>query len=188
MFRGSWSRNRGPGIAAHHGCPLYDFRRWLRLYLDSACLCFSPALGPLASSRLRPAVAHFSKPRWLPSALRLRDWHEAMDALLGLGAEHPVPVVIDEFPYLVKANPALPSAAGAPPLVVSSALFSALSAATVLITASTHLADSSYQRWRKSVTEDSVAPYNPAKRASNLCTGRRRRIIWERWSKPVRKW
>src|SRR6201981_1517283 len=42
----------------------------------------------------------------LPSALRLRDWHEAIDALLGLGAEHPVPVVIDEFPYLAKANPA----------------------------------------------------------------------------------
>src|ERR1700734_773679 len=27
----------------------------------------------------------------LPSALRLRDWHEAIDALLGLGAERPVP-------------------------------------------------------------------------------------------------
>jgi len=45
----------------------------------------------------------------LPSDLRLRDWHEAIDALLSLGAEHPVPVVIDEFPYLAKANPALPS-------------------------------------------------------------------------------
>src|SRR5580704_14321926 len=45
----------------------------------------------------------------LPSALRLGDWHEAIDALLGLGAEHPIAVVIDEFPYLAKANPALPS-------------------------------------------------------------------------------
>src|ERR1700722_381693 len=45
----------------------------------------------------------------LPSALRLGDWHEAIDALLALGAEHPIAVVIDEFPYLAKANPALPS-------------------------------------------------------------------------------
>lgn len=45
----------------------------------------------------------------LPSALRFRDWHEAVDALLDLGAERPIPVVIDEFPYLVRANSALPS-------------------------------------------------------------------------------
>lgn len=45
----------------------------------------------------------------LSSGLRLRDWHEAMDALLQLGAERPTTVVIDEFPYLAKANPALPS-------------------------------------------------------------------------------
>ncbi len=45
----------------------------------------------------------------LPSALRLGSWHEAFDALLALGNEHPVAVVIDEFPYLTRANPALPS-------------------------------------------------------------------------------
>ncbi|OPC81340.1 ATPase [Embleya scabrispora] len=37
------------------------------------------------------------------------DWFEAVDALLALGAERPVPVVIDEFPYLARANPELPS-------------------------------------------------------------------------------
>jgi uncharacterized protein len=37
------------------------------------------------------------------------DWHEVVDALLALGRERPVPVVIDEFPYLVAANPELPS-------------------------------------------------------------------------------
>ncbi len=36
-------------------------------------------------------------------------WAEAVDALLALGSERPVPVVIDEFPYLVRANPELPS-------------------------------------------------------------------------------
>lgn len=37
------------------------------------------------------------------------DWHDVIDALLALGKDKPVPVVIDEFPYLVRANPSLPS-------------------------------------------------------------------------------
>jgi hypothetical protein len=44
-----------------------------------------------------------------PSPLHLADWHEVLDTLLALGAERPVPVVLDEFPYLVKAAPELPS-------------------------------------------------------------------------------
>ncbi|MBO0877325.1 MAG: ATP-binding protein [Pseudonocardia sp.] len=40
---------------------------------------------------------------------RPADWHEAMDALLELGTDRPVTVAIDEFPYLAKANPELPS-------------------------------------------------------------------------------
>src|ERR1700689_3053510 len=45
----------------------------------------------------------------LPSALRFDGWHEAIDALLSLGNARPLPVVIDEFPYLARANSALPS-------------------------------------------------------------------------------
>lgn len=45
----------------------------------------------------------------LTSALRFDSWREAFDALLALGNDHPVTVVIDEFPYLVRANPSLPS-------------------------------------------------------------------------------
>lgn len=45
----------------------------------------------------------------LPSALRFESWYEAFDALLALGNDKPVAVVIDEFPYLVRANSALPS-------------------------------------------------------------------------------
>lgn len=37
------------------------------------------------------------------------DWSTAVDALLELGRERPVPVVLDEFPYLAKAAPSLPS-------------------------------------------------------------------------------
>lgn len=41
-----------------------------------------------------------------------RDWAEAVDALLALGArtEEPVPVVLDELPRLVHQSPALPAA------------------------------------------------------------------------------
>ena len=40
---------------------------------------------------------------------RFRDWLEAIPYLFGLAGERPVPVVIDEFPSLVKASPGLPS-------------------------------------------------------------------------------
>jgi uncharacterized protein len=43
------------------------------------------------------------------SGLRFESWHEVFDALLALGNEHPVTVVIDEFPYLARANQSLPS-------------------------------------------------------------------------------
>ncbi|MCP3819476.1 ATP-binding protein [Streptomyces sp. A3M-1-3] len=37
------------------------------------------------------------------------DWREALDEILRIGEESELPVVIDEFPYLVAATPALPS-------------------------------------------------------------------------------
>ncbi len=40
---------------------------------------------------------------------RPADWREVLDALLALGRDRPVAVAIDEFPYLAKANPELPS-------------------------------------------------------------------------------
>ena len=40
---------------------------------------------------------------------QFRDWLEAIPYLFGLGDDRPVPVVIDEFPSLVKASPGLPS-------------------------------------------------------------------------------
>jgi AAA+ ATPase superfamily predicted ATPase len=46
--------------------------------------------------------------RGLPPLL-LTDWPSALDAVLALSADHPLPVVIDEFPYLAKAVPELPS-------------------------------------------------------------------------------
>ncbi|WP_093781132.1 ATP-binding protein [Streptomyces sp. yr375] len=41
--------------------------------------------------------------------MRFDRWEQAVDALLALGKERPLPVVIDEFPYLARATPSLPS-------------------------------------------------------------------------------
>lgn len=43
------------------------------------------------------------------SPFHFHGWAEVIDTLLALGAERPVPVVLDEFPYLAKANPELAS-------------------------------------------------------------------------------
>jgi uncharacterized protein len=45
----------------------------------------------------------------MPAAPVLRDWEQAIDLLLALGRDAPVPVVLDEFPYLCASSPALPS-------------------------------------------------------------------------------
>jgi uncharacterized protein len=39
----------------------------------------------------------------------LRDWIDAIQFLFGLSRDRPLPVVIDEFPFLVSASPSLPS-------------------------------------------------------------------------------
>ncbi|MEV7264135.1 ATP-binding protein [Micromonospora aurantiaca] len=44
-----------------------------------------------------------------PGPVHLPDWGAAVDALLALGRERPVTVVLDEFPYLVRAARDLPS-------------------------------------------------------------------------------
>ena len=44
-----------------------------------------------------------------PAPLAFDSWHAIFDALLALGRDRAVTVVIDEFPYLARANPRLPS-------------------------------------------------------------------------------
>lgn len=44
-----------------------------------------------------------------PAPFTFETWHAAIDALLALGRDRRIPVVIDEFPYLARANPQLPS-------------------------------------------------------------------------------
>jgi len=56
--------------------------------------------------QLGRAVADF---RRQPGAVRYDDWAEAIDDLLALGGEVATPVVLDEFGYLVRDAPELPS-------------------------------------------------------------------------------
>jgi uncharacterized protein len=44
-----------------------------------------------------------------PAPLSFGSWDEAIEALFTLGDRQPLAVIIDEFPYLVDASPALPS-------------------------------------------------------------------------------
>ncbi|GGK52552.1 ATPase AAA [Planomonospora parontospora subsp. parontospora] len=56
--------------------------------------------------RISAALTAYGSP---PTPYHFTDWFEVVDALLALGRDRPVPVVIDEFPYLAKANAELPS-------------------------------------------------------------------------------
>ena len=47
--------------------------------------------------------------RALPGALQFRDWEEAVAALLAPSGVHAAPVILDEFPYLARRSPELPS-------------------------------------------------------------------------------
>ncbi|MBW1601344.1 ATP-binding protein [Streptomyces sp. JJ66] len=81
--------------------------------LDAACRAAggfyfgaTEATGAESLRRISAALTAHTSPA-VP--YRFADWFEAVDALLALGADRPVPVVIDEFPYLAKAAPELPS-------------------------------------------------------------------------------
>lgn len=45
----------------------------------------------------------------MPVPPAVATWEQALDVLLALGRERPMTVVLDEFPYLCAASPALPS-------------------------------------------------------------------------------
>lgn len=61
---------------------------------------------PEALRQLAEAWAAYSSS---PGIVRFADWGQALDALLALAADRPVPVVLDEFPYLVREAKELPS-------------------------------------------------------------------------------
>jgi len=69
---------------------------------------FAATEGTAAES-LRQIGAALTERLGTTVPIRPKDWHEVVDLLLALGDDGPLPVVIDEFPYLVQAEPSLPS-------------------------------------------------------------------------------
>lgn len=89
-------------------------RRQGKTYLLSALAAelggfyFEAAQGTEAES-LRMLGAEVARRIGAPAPLSFADWYDALAAVFGIAGDSPTLVVIDEFPYLMKANPALPS-------------------------------------------------------------------------------
>lgn len=81
----------------------------LRALCEAAGGFFFGADEATDSESLRRIGAALADRLAAPAPLLFDDWYPVFDALLTLGSERAVPVVIDEFPYLVRANPRLPS-------------------------------------------------------------------------------
>jgi hypothetical protein len=64
------------------------------------------ATGAEALRLLGRAIGEFSD---APGDLRLNDWDDALSAMFALSARRSVPLIIDEFPLLMRADPGLPS-------------------------------------------------------------------------------
>ncbi|MCL9794957.1 AAA family ATPase [Frankia sp. AgKG'84/4] len=81
--------------------------------LEAACEqtggMYVQAVESTAADALRMFGARLAEHIGAPGQLSYGRWDEAIDAVLRLGDRVSTPVVIDEFPYLVKSAPELPS-------------------------------------------------------------------------------
>jgi AAA+ ATPase superfamily predicted ATPase len=109
----SFATGGGPGAAL--GIVSGRRRQGKTLLLQELCaatggfyFAATEATAPESLRLLARALADHSGQR-VP--LALSSWEDALDALLDLGADAPagVPVVVDEFPYLCRPSPELPS-------------------------------------------------------------------------------
>ncbi|MFC7242961.1 ATP-binding protein [Catellatospora aurea] len=81
----------------------------LELLAQQAGGFFFGATQQTESQNLADLGRALAEHRGLGSPLAPADWREALTELIRLGRERQLPVVIDEFPYLVATTPALPS-------------------------------------------------------------------------------
>lgn len=70
---------------------------------------FFEAVEGQAAEQLRLLAAALAERLRLPAAMDLADWPSAVEVLLDLANERALPVVLDEFSYLVASSPSLPS-------------------------------------------------------------------------------
>jgi AAA+ ATPase superfamily predicted ATPase len=88
-------------------------RQGKSLLLEELCAATSGfyflATEATAADALRLLGEDLAEHLGTPAPIGFENWGRAIDALVRLGDERPVPVVLDEFPYLCKAAPELPS-------------------------------------------------------------------------------
>ncbi|GII95005.1 ATP-binding protein [Sinosporangium siamense] len=82
--------------------------------LESLCeatggFIYAPTEAVPRQEALRQLGIALARYQGSPGDIRFHNWGEAIDALLALATERPVPVVLDEFPYLVRDAKELPS-------------------------------------------------------------------------------
>ncbi|MGH3165039.1 MAG: AAA family ATPase [Trebonia sp.] len=70
---------------------------------------FFEAVEATEAESLRMFGAALARQAGSAAAFSFPSWEDALRYFLALAGQGPVPLIIDEFPYLVKANPALPS-------------------------------------------------------------------------------
>jgi AAA+ ATPase superfamily predicted ATPase len=81
----------------------------LRSLAEAAGGFFFEAAEATQAESLRMFGAALARHVGSPAAFTFATWEDALTYFLSIGAGSPVPLVIDEFPYLVKASPSLPS-------------------------------------------------------------------------------
>ncbi|OIK26159.1 AAA family ATPase [Streptomyces malaysiense] len=99
----------GPGLGVMSG-RLRQGKTYLLKALTAALGGFYFGAQPAAEAEsLRRLADELSQYTGTSPPSPWRGWEDAVDALLALGDRRPVPIVIDEFPELVRQSPPLPS-------------------------------------------------------------------------------
>lgn len=101
--------DRGPHLAVVSGRRRQGKSFLLKHLTEATNGFYFAAVEATAAHSLRlfgEAIGHFTNASVPP---RPDHWSEALELLFDLAAQRPVTIVIDEFPYLVKGDPSLPS-------------------------------------------------------------------------------
>lgn len=81
----------------------------LRALAAAAGGFFFEAVEATEAESLRMFGAALARYSGSPAAFSFPGWEDALGYLFSLAKDRPVPLIIDEFPFLVKASPSLPS-------------------------------------------------------------------------------
>ncbi|SEQ04700.1 AAA family ATPase [Streptomyces radiopugnans] len=99
----------GPGLGVVSGRLRQGKTHLLRALTGAAGGFWFGAQEAVRSESLRMLGEQVAEYAGAPARSRPRGWEAAVDALLRLGEGRPLPVVVDEFPRLVRQSPSLPS-------------------------------------------------------------------------------